>query len=91
MKYSKKYFGNTVHVILKTVTETYCVMGDDTIKDIVKMLNTAHIVSVMWDLQEIDSIESYVNDFNKILQSDDSKYQIIKSNNEYRLLNYIDM
>lgn len=89
MKHSKKYFGNSVNAILETVTETYCVMGDDTIKDIIKMLNTAHIVSAMWDLKEIDCIESYVNDFNKILQSDDSRYQIIKRNNEYRLLTYI--
>lgn len=85
MKPNKKYFGNAVQAILRTVTETYCVMGDETIKDIVKMLNTAHIVSGMWDLKEIDKIENYVDDFNKILQSDNSKYQIIKENNEYML------
>lgn len=85
MKHSKKYFGNSVNAILETVTETYCVMGDDTIKDIVKMLNTAHIISGMWDLNEIYHIEKYVNNFNKILQSDDSKYHIVKENNEYML------
>lgn len=60
-------------------------MGDEIIKDIVKMLNTAHIVSGMWDLKEINSIENYVNDFNQILQSDNSKYHIVKENNEYIL------
>lgn len=85
MKQNKKYFGNAVQAILRTVTETYCVTGDETIKHIVKMLNTAHIVSGMWGLKEINSIKTYVDNFNKILQSDNSKYHIIKENDEYVL------
>lgn len=89
MTHNKKYFGNAVDAILKTIIETYCVMSDETIADIINMFNTAHIVSAMWDLKEIEKVEKYCNQLNQILASDNSKYRILKEDNTYTLVTVV--
>lgn len=88
MKYNKKYFGNVVDAILKTIIETWCVMNDETITDIVNMFNTAHIVAAMWDLKEIEKVENHCQSFNQILACDNSEYRIIKEDNTYLLVKF---
>lgn len=88
MRENKKYFGNAVDAILKTIIETYCVMSDETITDIINMFNTAHIVSAMWDLKEIEKVEKYCNQLNQILASDNSEYRILKEDNTYKLVTF---
>lgn len=89
MIHNKKYFGNAVDAILETIVETWCVMNDETIIDIVNMFNTAHIVAAMWDLKEIEKVENRCNQFNHILSGDNSKYRILKEDNTYTLVTVV--
>ena len=90
MSINKKYYGNAVDAILKTITEEYTIMGVDTIEDIVNMFNVAHIVAAMWLLKEIDIVKEFCEDFNKRLASDNHEYRILNCGNKYELVKVVE-
>lgn len=82
---TKKEQGNAVEIILETAKEMWRCVGEDTIREIVNLLNAAYMICAMWDLHDSDKIEKYVDLLNMTLDVDKSKTRIIFDDLTYKL------